>query len=108
MIGGFIDNITMIISVCFMSALIGVTIYVLTNSWEEGKERYLEREALREIDEVEKKREDINKRRLENLKLENLEIKLTNEDMELLKLMTGNNGTARGTLRNILREHLRG
>lgn len=107
MIGGFIDNITMIISVCFMSTLIGITIYVLVNSWEEGKERYLQREVLREIDEIERKKEEVNKKRLENLKLENLEIKLTNEDLELLNLMTKRDGTIKGTLRGIVREHLK-
>lgn len=107
MISNFADEISMIISVTFMSALIGITIYFLVKSWDEGKERYFERKALQENDEIERKQEEINKKRLENLKLENLEIKLTSEDLELLNLMTGNNGTTKGTLRKNLRDHLK-
>ena len=53
------------------------------------------------------RREELNKKRLENLKLENLEVKLTSEDIELLNLIAGNKGTPKGVLRNMLREHLR-
>ena len=86
----------MVISLVFMSILIGITIYVLARSWNEGKERA-------EI----KEQEELKRKRVENLKLENLEIKLTKEDMELLNLMTRVNGTVRGTLRNRIREHLK-
>lgn len=95
-----LEQISMVISVVFISALIGVTIYVLAKSWEEGKERYLEREEI-------EKQEQLNRKRLENLKLENLEINLTNEDVELLNLMTKRDGTIKGTLRGIVREHLK-
>ena len=95
-----LEQISMIISIGFTSSLIGITIYVLAKSWDEGKERALAR------DEVEM-RDELNRKRLENLKLENLEIRLTNDDMELLNLMTGVNGTVRGTLRNVIRDHLK-
>lgn len=91
-----LEQISMVISLVFMSILIGITIYVLARSWNEGKERT-------EI----KEQEELKRKRVENLKLENLEIKLTKEDMELLNLMTGVNGTVRGTLRNRIREHLK-
>lgn len=95
-----LEQISMVISVVFTSALIGITIYVLAKSWDEGKERYLEREER-------EKQEQLNRKRLENLKLDSLEINLTSEDMELLNLMTKRDGTAKGTLRNIVREHLK-
>lgn len=91
-----LEQISMVISLVFMSILIGITIYVLARSWNEGKERA-------EI----KEQEELKRKRVENLKLENLEIKLTKEDMELLNLMTRVNGTVRGTLRNRIREHLK-
>lgn len=91
-----LEQISMVISLVFMSILIGITIYVLVKSWNEGKERA-------EI----KEQEELKRKRVENLKLENLEIKLTKEDMELLNLMTRVNGTVRGTLRNRIREHLK-
>ena len=59
------------------------------------------------IMEENERREELNKKRLENLKLENLEVKLTREDIELLNLIAGNKGTPKGVLRNMLREHLR-
>ena len=59
------------------------------------------------IMEENERREELNKKRLENLKLENLEVKLTSEDIELLNLIAGNKGTPKGVLRNMLREHLR-
>ena len=77
-----------------------ITIYKLIQSWDEGKERYL-------ANEENERREELNKKRLENLKLENLEVKLTSEDIELLNLIAGNKGTPKGVLRNMLREHLR-
>lgn len=95
-----LEQFSMCVSVVFMSALIGITIYVLTKSWDEGKERALVREEN-------EKQEELNRKRLENLKLENLEIKLTADDMELLKLMTGVDKTVRGTLRSVLRDHLK-
>ena len=91
-----LEQVSMAISLVFMSILIGITIYVLARSWNEGKERA-------EI----KEQEELKRKRVENLKLENLEIKLTKEDMELLSLMTRVNGTVRGTLRNRIREHLK-
>lgn len=91
-----LEQISMVISLVFMSILIGITIYVLARSWNEGKEKA-------EI----KEQEELKRKRVENLKLENLEIKLTKEDMELLNLMTRVNGTVRGTLRNRIREHLK-
>ena len=91
-----LEQVSMAISLVFMSILIGITIYVLARSWNEGKERA-------EI----KEQEELKRKRVENLKLENLEIKLTKEDMELLNLMTRVNGTVRGTLRNRIREHLK-
>jgi len=95
-----VEPITTLISLTFISGLIAITIYKLIQSWDEGKERYLVNEEC-------ERKEALNKKRLENLKLENLEVKLTNEDMELLQLIAGKNGTAKGTLRNILREHLK-
>ena len=95
-----VEPIATLISLTFISCLIAITIYKLIQSWDEGKERYLANEENVRI-------EALNKKRLENLKLENLEIKLTSEDIELLKLMSGSNGTAKGNLRNVIREHLR-
>lgn len=91
-----LEQISMVISLVFMSILIGITIYVLARSWNEGKERAKIKEQ-----------EELKRKRVENLKLENLEIKLTKEDMELLNLMTRVNGTVKGTLRNRIREHLK-
>ena len=95
-----VETIATLISITFISCLIAITIYKLIQSWDEGKERYLANEEY-------ERKEALNKKRLENLKLENLEVKLTNEDIELLNLMTGINGTIRGTLRNIIREYLK-
>lgn len=100
MISKFAYQVAMIISISFMSALIGSTIYLLVKSWEEGKERYLIKNEI-------EKQEELKRKKLENLKLENLDIKLTNDDMEILNLVAGNNGTAKGTLRKLLRDHLR-
>ena len=95
-----VETIATLISITFISCLIAITIYKLIQSWDEGKERYLANEENVRI-------EALNKKRLENLKLENLEVKLTSEDIELLNLIAGNNGTPKGVLRNMLREHLR-
>lgn len=95
-----VETIATLISITFISCLIAITIYKLIQSWDEGKERYLANEENVRI-------EALNKKRLENLKLENLEIKLTSEDIELLNLIAGNKGTPKGVLRNMLREHLR-
>ena len=72
-----IEPVATLISLTFISGLIAITIYKLILSWDYGKERYLANEENKRI-------EALNKKRLENLKLENLEIKLTNEDIELL------------------------
>ena len=95
-----VEPIATLISLTFISCLIAITIYKLIHSWDEGKERYLANEENVRI-------EALNKKRLENLKLENLEVKLTSEDIELLNLIAGNKGTPKGVLRNMLREHLR-
>ena len=95
-----VEPIATLISLTFISGLIAITIYKLIQSWDEGKERYLANEENARI-------ESLNKKRLENLKLENLEIKLTSEDIELLNIIAGNKGTPKGVLRNMLREHLR-
>ncbi|WP_195951641.1 hypothetical protein [Clostridium saudiense] len=95
-----VETIATLISIAFISCLIAITIYKLIQSWDEGKERYL-------ANEENERREELNKKRLENLKLENLEVKLTREDIELLNLIAGNKGTPKGVLRNMLREHLR-
>ena len=95
-----VEPIATLISLTFISCLIAITIYKLILSWDEGKERYLANEENVRI-------EALNKKRLENLKLENLEVKLTSEDIELLNLIAGNKGTPKGVLRNMLREHLR-
>lgn len=89
------EPIATIISLTFISGLIAITIYKLIQSWDEGKERYAFRDQ-----------EEKNKKRLDNLKLETLEINLTSEDIELLQLLGGNNSTVKGTLRKMLREHL--
>lgn len=94
------EPIATLISLTFISCLIAITIYKLIQSWDEGKERYLANEENVRI-------EELNKKRLENLKLESLEVKLTSEDIELLNLIAGNKGTPKGVLRNMLREHLR-
>ena len=95
-----VETIATLISITFISCLIAITFYKLIQSWDEGKERYL-------ANEENERREELNKKRLENLKLENLEVKLTSEDIELLNLIAGNKGTPKGVLRNMLREHLR-
>lgn len=95
-----VEPIATLISLTFTSCLIAITIYKFIQSWDEGKERYLANEENERI-------EALNKKKLENLKLENLEIKLTDEDLELLELMTRSNGTVKGTLRNILRDYLK-
>ena len=95
-----VEPIATLISITFISCLIAITIYKQIQSWYEGKERYLANEENVRI-------EALNKKRLENLKLENLEVKLTSEDIELLNLIAGNKGTPKGVLRNMLREHLR-
>ncbi|WP_412221499.1 hypothetical protein [Clostridium saudiense] len=95
-----VEPIATLISLTFISCLIAITIYKLIQSWDEGKERYLANEENVRI-------EELNKKRLENLKLESLEVKLTSEDIELLNLIAGNKGTPKGVLRNMLREHLR-
>lgn len=95
-----VETIATLISITFISCLIAITIYKLIQSWDEGKERYL-------ANEENERREELNKKRLENLKLESLEVKLTSEDIELLNLIAGNKGTPKGVLRNMLREHLR-
>ncbi len=95
-----VEPIATLISLTFISCLIAITIYKLIQSWDEGKERYLANEENVRI-------EELNKKRLENLKLENLEVKLTSEDIELLNLIAGNKGTPKSVLRNMLREHLR-
>ena len=95
-----VEPIVTLISLTFISGLIAITIYKLIQSWDEGKERYLANEEY-------ERKEALNKKRLENLKLENLEVKLTREDIELLNLIAGNKGTPKGVLRNMLREHLR-
>ena len=95
-----VEPIATLISLTFISCLIAITIYKLIQSWDEGKERYLANEENVRI-------EELNKKRLENLKLESLEVKLTSEDIELLNLIAGNKGTPKGVLRNTLREHLR-
>lgn len=95
-----VETIATLISITFISCLIAITIYKLIQSWDEGKERYLANEENVRI-------EELNKKRLENLKLESLEVKLTSEDIELLNLIAGNKGTPKGVLRNMLREHLR-
>ena len=92
------------ISITFISCLIAITIYKLIQSWDEGKERYLANEENERRGDRYKGRSF---ERLENLKLENLEVKLTREDIELLNLIAGNKGTPKGVLRNMLREHLR-
>ena len=91
-----VETIATLISITFISCLIAITIYKLIQSWDEGKERYL-------ANEENERREELNKKRLENLKLENLEVKLTREDIELLNLIAGNKGTPKGVLRNMLR-----
>lgn len=95
-----VEPIATLISLTFISCLIAITIYKLIQRWDEGKERYLANEENVRI-------EELNKKRLENLKLESLEVKLTSEDIELLNLIAGNKGTPKGVLRNMLREHLR-
>ena len=95
-----VEPIATLISLTFISCLIAITIYKLIQSWDEGKERYLANEENVRI-------EELNKKRIENLKLESLEVKLTSEDIELLNLIAGNKGTPKGVLRNMLREHLR-
>ena len=95
-----VEPIATLISLTFISGLIAITIYKLIQSWDEGKERYFANEEY-------ERKEALNKKRLENLKLENLEVKLTSEDIELLNLIAGNKGTPKGVLRNMLREHLR-
>lgn len=95
-----VEPIATLISLTFISCLIAITIYKLIQSWDGGKERYLANEENVRI-------EELNKKRLENLKLESLEVKLTSEDIELLNLIAGNKGTPKGVLRNMLREHLR-
>ena len=95
-----VEPIATLISLTFISGLIAITIYKLIQSWDEGKERYLANEENARI-------ESLNKKRLENLKLENLEVKLTSEDMELLQLIAGSNRTPKGMLRELLREYLR-
>ena len=95
-----VETIATLISITFISCLIAITIYKLIQSWDEGKERYLANEENVRI-------EELNKKRLENLKLESLEVKLTSEDIKLLNLIAGNKGTPKGVLRNMLREHLR-
>ena len=99
-LGEIIDSAVCLLGLSFLSLLLGVVIYVLVKSFEEGKERA----AIR--DEIER-REALRKKKLENLKLENLEISLTDEDIDLLHLMTESNGTIKGTLGYVLREHLR-
>ena len=85
-----VEPIATLISLTFISGLIAITIYKLIQSWDYGKEKY----ELREQEALKQKR------------LENLEVNLTDEDLELLKLMSGNNSTVKGTLRKALREHL--
>ena len=76
-----VETIATLISITFISCLIAITIYKLIQSWDEGKERYL-------ANEENERREELNKKRLENLKLENLEVKLTREDIECIYVAT--------------------
>lgn len=94
------EQIATLFSITFLSMFIAIIIYALIRSWYEGKERAL-------IKAKTEREEALKEKRLKNLKLENLEITLTNEDLELLNLMTGSNGTVKGTLRNILRDYLK-
>lgn len=95
-----IDSVVSLVGLVIISLILGVVIYVLVKSFDEGKERAAIRVEI-------ERQEALRKKKLENLKLENLEVNLTDEDIDLLNLITEGNGTIKGTLRNILREHLR-
>ena len=50
-----LEQISMVISVVFISSLIAISIYFLAKSWDEGKERALQRSDIERQEELKRK-----------------------------------------------------
>lgn len=96
-----ISSLFSFIGVIIVSVFLACIVVFIVKSFYEGKRRAMLKAEAERLHEAKMKK-------LKNLKLENLEIKLTDNDINLLAAMSDNDATVQGTLRYVVREHLKG